>query len=98
MLFLSQSAVVGLAAAFVIVYINPDWIPKLGSGQAGADLGLPATTPGQSSYSEAVNAARPAVVSIYAKRVSNRRDRPYPVERLFSTQDSGMRDRVERSL
>ncbi len=97
-MFLSQSAVVGLAAAFVIVYINPDWLPKRGSGQTGADLDLPATTPGQSSYSEAVNATRPAVVSIYAKRVSNRRERPYPVERLFSTQDSGMRDRVERSL
>ncbi len=96
--FLSQSAVVGLAAAFIIVYINPDWLPKRGSGQTSADPGLPATIPGQSSYSEAVNATRPAVVSIYTKRISNRRERPYPVERLFSTQDSGMRDRVERSL
>ena len=51
--FLVQSAVVGLAAAFVVVYLFPEVLPHREA---------PSTEPG--SYADAVAAASPAVVNI----------------------------------
>lgn len=55
--FLASSIVVGLAIAFVVVYLRPDLLPAL------------QTTPEpiQSGYAEAVNQAAPSVVSIYTR-------------------------------
>jgi serine peptidase DegS len=53
-LFILQSATVGLAAAFVVVYLFPSLLP----GRAG-----PATA-GPASYAGAVTAAAPAVVNL----------------------------------
>ncbi|MEE4331397.1 MAG: trypsin-like peptidase domain-containing protein, partial [Wenzhouxiangella sp.] len=55
--FLASSIVVGLAIAFVVVFLRPDLLPAL------------QTTPEpiQSGYAEAVNQAAPSVVSIYTR-------------------------------
>ena len=57
LIFLLQSIVVGLAAAFVVVLLRPDLMP----GVAGN--GEPA------SYANAVNLSSPAVANIYTKRL-----------------------------
>ena len=66
--FLFKSVIVGLAAAFVIVYLKPELLLNNGPG------------PGVASYSSAVNIAAPAVVNIYSTRAPDRalslRDHP----------------------
>jgi len=59
LIFLLQSIVVGLAAAFVVVLIRPDLMPNIGSRAIG-----PPT-----SYADAVDISAPAVVSVYTKRL-----------------------------
>jgi serine protease DegS len=53
-IFVLQSATIGLAAAFVVVYLFPGLIPDRGSLPAGARM----------SYAEAVSTAAPAVVNL----------------------------------
>lgn len=58
--FLLQSVTLGLALAFVVVWLRPDWF----NGTAGPDT---------VSYADAVAAAAPAVVNIHTnRRVANR--------------------------
>jgi serine peptidase DegS len=59
LIFLLQSIVVGLAAAFIVVLVRPDLMPALG----GSINGSP------SSYADAVDISAPAVVSVYTKRL-----------------------------
>ena len=59
LLFLLQSAVAGLAVAFIVVLIRPELLPSLRSLNAG--------TP--ASYADAVEASTPSVVTIVAKRL-----------------------------
>lgn len=59
LLFLLQSAVAGLAVAFIVVLIRPELLPSLRSLNAG--------TP--ASYADAVEASAPSVVTIVAKRL-----------------------------
>ncbi len=59
LIFLLQSIVVGLAAAFVVVLLRPELMPVIGS-----DIG---SSP--SSYADAVDISAPAVVSVYTKRL-----------------------------
>jgi serine protease DegS len=61
LLFILQSATVGLAAAFVVVYLFPGLLP----GREG-----PAAT-GPASYSAAVTAAAPAVVNLVGSARAN---------------------------
>ncbi len=56
--FFAQSAAVGLAAAFVLVLLQPE-LAHLGSGAPSARL---------TSYAEAVTASAPAVANIYTER------------------------------
>ena len=56
--FLAQSAAVGLAVAFVVLYFFPDQVLNLSPSAGGAP----------SSYAQAVQAAAPAVVNIYSFR------------------------------
>ena len=62
MIFLVQSIVVGLAAAFVVVLVRPQLLPALDSGRA-AISGQPA------SYADAVDISAPAVANIYTRRL-----------------------------
>jgi len=62
LVFLLQSAIVGLAAAFVVVLIRPQLLPVLspagrGNGSAPA------------SYAEAVDIAAPSVANVYTRRL-----------------------------
>jgi serine protease DegS len=57
--FLIQSAVVGLAAAFVIVYLFPGLLP--------AGHPLRSSSPGADSYAKAVAATAPAVVNLVGR-------------------------------
>ena len=62
LVFLVQSIVVGLAAAFVVVLVRPQLLPALESGHA-ENSGQPA------SYADAVDIGAPAVANIYTRRL-----------------------------
>lgn len=62
LVFLLQSVVVGLAAAFVVVLVRPQLLP-LFDGAAGRDRSGPA------SYADAVDIAAPAVANVYTRRL-----------------------------
>lgn len=65
LIFLLQSIVVGLAAAFVVVLIRPQLLPAIGNGNSGLS-GQPV------SYADAVDIAAPSVANVYTRRlVSN---------------------------
>lgn len=60
LIFLGQSVIVGLAAAFVVVLLRPDWLPtSANEGQSGGPV----------SYASAVERSAPAVANIYTRRV-----------------------------
>ena len=59
--FVAQSAAAGLAVAFVVVLVRPDWV------NLGTRVDSSAT-----SYSSAVNASAPAVVSLRTARLGQR--------------------------
>ena len=70
--FLLQASAFGLAAAFLVALLRPDWADWLNrrAGDAGGGA-LPAldATRGRVSYADAVSRAAPSVVSIYTARV-----------------------------
>jgi Do/DeqQ family serine protease len=77
--FLLQSVTAGLAAAFVILLIRPQWMAGLTSGPGPDGEGQgPRTT-----YSTAVAAAAPGVVNIYTSRYVNREQNPLFSDPLF---------------
>jgi len=57
-----QSVVVGLAAAFVVVLVQPQLLPAIDGGRSIGDR-PPA------SYADAVDISAPAVASVYTRRV-----------------------------
>lgn len=61
-LFLAQSAVFGLAAAFVVVLLRPELLPVL--NPAAPQVSSPA------SYADAVDRSAPAVASVYTRRIA----------------------------
>ena len=62
LIFLVQSIVVGLAAAFVVVLLRPQLLPALESGRT--------TIPGRpASYADAVDISAPAVANVYTRRL-----------------------------
>lgn len=62
LIFLIQSVVVGLAAAFVVVLFRPQLLPAIDAGRNGA--------PGQpASYADAVEIAAPSVANVYTRRL-----------------------------
>ncbi|MDA0679055.1 MAG: trypsin-like peptidase domain-containing protein [Proteobacteria bacterium] len=62
LVFLIQSVVVGLAAAFVVVLVRPQLLPAINIGG-----GLPAGQP--ASYANAVEIAAPSVANVYTRRL-----------------------------
>ncbi len=79
LIFLFKAITIGLAAAFVVVFLRPDLLrddrPVVevrkvdGAEEPGASLGS-----GPVSYAEAVQRAAPAVVNIYTAKVVTQRD------------------------
>ncbi len=93
--FLFRSVIVGLAAAFVIVYLKPDLLP---GGRNGATGGPDSQI---ASYADAVSIAAPAVVNIYSTRAPDRalslRDHPL-YSFVFGEDEPGPRQPLESSL
>lgn len=85
--FLAKSVILGLAAAFLVVYFQPDLL----NGREGVE-----------SYAEAVRQSAPSVVNVHtARRVEGPTDGmladPF-WRQFFSDRPGGHRDRIEGSL
>lgn len=62
LIFLLQSVIVGLAAAFLVVLIRPQWLPIVGGNSENSS--------GKAiSYADAVDISAPAVANVYAKQL-----------------------------
>jgi serine protease DegS len=112
--FITASAIVGLAAAFVAVVVRPELIGKRAptSQQAPAPAPVPIVTAPPvirapeppsaprlaNSYAEAVERAAPAVVNIYTARLVTERIQPNAIEELFGDARPRYRQRLEQSL
>ncbi len=108
--FLLKAAVVGLAAAFLLVWWRPALLgvrtmpvhraedpPGAGSGAAHASAAarpLAATL----TFADAVARSAPAVVNIYTARVVTERTQAAPLDQLFGDYWPTYRRHVERSL
>ena len=95
--FLIRAALVGLAAAFLVVWWKP---ALLGQTTAPAQIAAPTPRPaaGLPSFADAVARAAPAVVNIYTARVVTERTQPPSLNPLFGDFWPSYRQRVERSL
>jgi serine protease DegS len=102
--FLLRAVVVGLAAAFLVVW----WKPAL-LGAASAPAARPVAAQsavsasvhsslGMQSFADSVARAAPAVVNIYTARVVTERRQAAPLDQLFGDYWPSYRQRVERSL
>ena len=72
--FIARCAVIGLAAAFLLTVFAPNVVTRLRGGSAEPAHAVRAATngrtPGPVSYAEAVSRASPAVVNIYANKIT----------------------------
>jgi serine protease DegS len=110
--FVSVSAIVGLAAAFIAVMVRPELITRRSPAPPPpqpAPVAPPAATPviqapapetprAVNSYAEAVERAAPAVVNIYTARLVTERIQPNAIEELFGDARPRYRQRLEQSL
>ncbi|HEY5263385.1 MAG TPA: trypsin-like peptidase domain-containing protein [Steroidobacteraceae bacterium] len=95
--FLIRAVVVGLAAAFLVVWCKPALL-----GKTVTPAQVPAASPPapvvMQSFADAVARASPAVVNIYTARVVTERTQGPSIEQLFGNYWPSYRQRVERSL
>ena len=111
--FITASAIVGLAAAFIAVVLRPELIARHSppTQVAPRPAPAPAITPAPAvkpaaaepprpvnSYADAVERAAPAVVNIYTARLVTETIRPNAIEQLFGDAQPRLRQRLERSL
>jgi serine protease DegS len=112
--FVTASAIVGLAAAFVAVVVRPELIARhtpapAANGAAppvSAPIIAPAPAPApaaeaahpQNSYAAAVERAAPAVVNIYTARLVTERIQPNAIEELFGDARPRYQRRLEQTL
>ena len=103
--FIFQFATLGLAAAFIILYLFPSLLndhPKEVTFQQAADDNRPVTQQAVSSYADAVASAQPAVVNIFTRTRVVERAHPLmddPVFKHFFGDRFGVpRERMETSL
>jgi serine protease DegQ len=71
--FIARSVVIGLAAAFLLSVLTPSLVSRLRGAPADtrtSHAALVARTQGPVSYADAVSKASPAVVNIYANKVT----------------------------
>jgi serine protease DegS len=103
--FFIRAVVVGLAAAFLVVWWKP---ALLGKATVAAPIAPPAaplvtaaalrTTVVMQSFADAVARAAPAVVNIYTARVVTERTQGPSLNQLFGDFWPSYRQRIERSL
>jgi serine protease DegS len=107
MSFLLRAVIVGLAAAFLLVWWKPALLGASPPRQrvATAPAQSVAIRPGAAprgvalpSFADAVARAAPAVVNIYTARVVTERTQTTPLDQLFGDYWPSYRQRVERSL
>jgi serine protease DegS len=112
--FISVSAIVGLAAAFIAVLVRPELIASRSAPASPAPRPAPVAPPTSAvpvvhtpvpetpravnSYAEAVERAAPAVVNIYTARLVTERIQPNAIEELFGDARPRYRQRLEQSL
>ncbi|HEU4779089.1 MAG TPA: trypsin-like peptidase domain-containing protein [Steroidobacteraceae bacterium] len=112
--FISISAVVGLAAAFVAVMVRPELIARRAPPPQPAPQAAPPAPAANAvpvvlapvpevpravnSYADAVERAAPAVVNIYTARLVTERIQPNAIEELFGDARPRYQRRLEQSL
>ncbi len=109
--FIIQFATIGLALAFVLLFLFPALLPDLNSPQDQAEKPVvefvqsspgPHSNTGPVSYADAVERAAPAVVNIYTRKIITEANRPSasdPIFRYFFGENARRpRQRTESSL
>ena len=102
--FLATSIGAGLAAAFLIIVINPDLLQEdqLEIKEAPAVTASLQRQSGPVSYADAVAKAAPAVVNIYTTKITTERITPYfgdpVIQQFFGDALSQIRRKRENSL
>jgi serine protease DegS len=96
--FLLRAVVVGLAAAFLVVWWKPALLGKAAIPAQSTPAAASRPTVVMRSFADAVARAAPAVVNIYTARVVTERTRAPVLNQLFGDFWPSYRQRVERSL
>ena len=97
--FLIKAAIVGLAAAFLVVWYKPALLGRSAAAPGAPPPSVPARpTVVVQSFADAVARAAPAVVNIYTARVVTERTQAPALNQLFGDFWPSYRRRVERSL
>jgi serine peptidase DegS len=96
--FLIRAAVVGLAAAFLVVWWKPSLLGKAAASPPSAPVAPARPVAVMQSFADAVARAEPAVVNIYAARVVTERTQAPALNQLFGDFWPSYRRRIERSL
>jgi Do/DeqQ family serine protease len=96
--FLLRAVVVGLAAAFLVVWWKPALLGAVTVPAHGTALGPAHPTVVMQSFADSVARAAPAVVNIYTARVVTERRQSAPLDQLFGDYWPSYRQHVERSL
>ena len=96
--FLIRAAVVGLAAAFLVVWWKPGLLGKNSVSPQNPPTVYSRPPVVMQSFADAVARAAPAVVNIYTARVVTERAQPPAVNQFFGDFWPSYRQRVERSL
>ncbi|MDQ2696362.1 MAG: trypsin-like peptidase domain-containing protein [Pseudomonadota bacterium] len=101
--FIGRSASIGLALAFVVVLFRPELLPhRRAVVEIREAAPLPAPAVPAFSYTEAVEAAAPAVVNVYTIKQAARPSRPLLdnplLRRFYGQQPDEARDEAETSL
>jgi serine protease DegS len=96
--FLIRAAVVGLAAAFLVVWWKPALLGKTTAPVQRTPTVYSRPPVIMQSFADAVARAAPAVVNIYTARVVTEPTQTTPLNQLFGDFWPSYRQRVERSL
>jgi len=96
--FLIKAAVVGLAAAFLVVWCKPALLGKAAAPAAPTPTVYSRPPVVMQSFADAVARAAPAVVNIYTARVVTERTQAPSLNPLFGDFWPSYRQRIERSL
>jgi serine protease DegS len=96
--FLIRAVVVGLAAAFLVVWWKPALLGKTTAPVQRTPTVYSRPPVVMQSFADAVARAAPAVVNIYTARVVTERTQTTPLNQLFGDFWPSSRQRVERSL
>ncbi len=81
--FLMKSAVVGLAGAFILLYLFPGLLPENPGAHPAKNPHLATDKARPVSYSDAVSAVAPAVVNVYATQIPAQTGHPLFQDPLF---------------